>query len=422
MSRTNTRTGGLNRSFPVTAVPWRAKRVASFFAIGLSIWVFASTFASDGRAYAQAYDQEIWNALAAIVPEERVAEFYGYAMNGVGASARSLSFSRAITPAYEGELGSILVEEPAVRGAVLNFVRNMPPDNVAAMERYLQAGSIDVAEWIQTSVPPEFLDDALNAAYRLSGEVGGTALGTALSAQAEAEIAGGAGSILRGLLSRVGQSFGTFLEWLSSTTVQGILGVYTIGTFTQEQINEALFAYQDEMEAIGDAADMEAFNNNLQLMLKALTDGRATLAPGLTMAEAVRQLRRNMNMGGSYFGNILVHRNPPVEPGEGSGYVGCYADNADADPLGLENRVLGDAMLPAAPAPAAGDPAMTTAKCTSFCAGQGFTFAGTQYGAFCFCGNSYEDAGISPNCNMKCSGDTGEICGGPWANSVYRVN
>jgi hypothetical protein len=39
----------------------------------------------------------------------------------------------------------------------------------------------------------------------------------------------------------------------------------------------------------------------------------------------------------------------------------------------------------------------------------------------CFCGNSYGKYGQAANCDMKCSGNAGEICGGSFANSVYSI-
>ena len=50
---------------------------------------------------------------------------------------------------------------------------------------------------------------------------------------------------------------------------------------------------------------------------------------------------------------------------------------------------------------------------------------GLQFSQECFCGNTYFSAEVdavpSDACYMPCSGDEGEICGGPWANSVYIV-
>src|SRR5262249_6136593 len=53
---------------------------------------------------------------------------------------------------------------------------------------------------------------------------------------------------------------------------------------------------------------------------------------------------------------------------------------------------------------------------------KGFAYAGVQYSSECWCGNSYGRYGTSTNCNMTCSGDSTQICGGPWANDVYAVH
>ncbi|HKI86873.1 MAG TPA: WSC domain-containing protein [Thermoanaerobaculia bacterium] len=96
-------------------------------------------------------------------------------------------------------------------------------------------------------------------------------------------------------------------------------------------------------------------------------------------------------------------------------YVGCFAESRNADVTGLGNRVLGGAMIP-------NDPGMNVEKCVSFCASKGYAYAGLQYAAWCFCGNSYATEGSADNCNMACSGNGAEACGGPWANSVYRTS
>ena len=48
-------------------------------------------------------------------------------------------------------------------------------------------------------------------------------------------------------------------------------------------------------------------------------------------------------------------------------------------------------------------------------------FAGLQYSRECFCDNNYDDYGTADNCNMACSGDSGQTCGGSWALSVYKT-
>ena len=64
---------------------------------------------------------------------------------------------------------------------------------------------------------------------------------------------------------------------------------------------------------------------------------------------------------------------------------------------------------------------MTGALCIQECRARNFTFAATQFSAHCFCGNSYGRLGPARNCDMRCTGNSGEICGGSWANSVYST-
>ena len=44
-----------------------------------------------------------------------------------------------------------------------------------------------------------------------------------------------------------------------------------------------------------------------------------------------------------------------------------------------------------------------------------------QNGQECWCGNNYKKYGPSRACRMRCHGNNRQICGGPWALSVYVV-
>ena len=57
--------------------------------------------------------------------------------------------------------------------------------------------------------------------------------------------------------------------------------------------------------------------------------------------------------------------------------------------------------------------------------GGGYKYFGVQYGGSgCFCGNRFGSQGRAPDtaCNMSCSGDRNETCGGSSLNSVWRVD
>ena len=63
---------------------------------------------------------------------------------------------------------------------------------------------------------------------------------------------------------------------------------------------------------------------------------------------------------------------------------------------------------------------MTMEFCLRFCFGSKY-FA-VQDGTNCFCGNSYGAYGSIPEsfCNYQCSGNSYELCGGVWANGIYK--
>ncbi|TPX15264.1 uncharacterized protein E0L32_004541 [Thyridium curvatum] len=104
---------------------------------------------------------------------------------------------------------------------------------------------------------------------------------------------------------------------------------------------------------------------------------------------------------------------PPAPPRpsinvNGWNYAGCYLDR--------EARALkGDNQLTTGPE------GMSNAMCIDFCNARGFSVSGTEYGSQCFCGNALVDSWLidDSKCNMTCSGDSNDICGGPWALAIY---
>ncbi|CAH1778020.1 unnamed protein product, partial [Owenia fusiformis] len=67
--------------------------------------------------------------------------------------------------------------------------------------------------------------------------------------------------------------------------------------------------------------------------------------------------------------------------------------------------------------------AMTIAKCNNVCRSQGFKYAGSQFGEQCFCGNDFGSQGkvADSECNVKCQGNSEEVCGGGFRNSIHLV-
>ncbi|KAF2458759.1 WSC domain-containing protein, partial [Lineolata rhizophorae] len=83
-------------------------------------------------------------------------------------------------------------------------------------------------------------------------------------------------------------------------------------------------------------------------------------------------------------------------------YVSCWTDSVGARTLNGATYASGDAM--------------TASSCASFCGSRGFKYAGTEYAAECWCGNALAaDSDAAPSeadCDMACSGDATQPCGG----------
>lgn len=92
----------------------------------------------------------------------------------------------------------------------------------------------------------------------------------------------------------------------------------------------------------------------------------------------------------------------------GWGYRGCYIDYPNA-------RVL--------PMRLADNPILTPYKCVSSCYQLGYSIASLEYRRECFCGNSIYNGGTlarnQSDCNMSCSGNAMEACGGRNRSSIY---
>ncbi|WPH02215.1 Hypothetical protein R9X50_00507000 [Acrodontium crateriforme] len=58
---------------------------------------------------------------------------------------------------------------------------------------------------------------------------------------------------------------------------------------------------------------------------------------------------------------------------------------------------------------------MTEESCISFCSSKSLIYAGVEYSSECYCGNSFADGSTTAaitDCNMACSGNSTEACGG----------
>ncbi|KAL4233177.1 hypothetical protein ACF0H5_007861 [Mactra antiquata] len=65
---------------------------------------------------------------------------------------------------------------------------------------------------------------------------------------------------------------------------------------------------------------------------------------------------------------------------------------------------------------------MTVEMCVEFCIKtKGHTYAGTENGSECYCGNVIPQDKLRPDseCNYVCKGDSTQICGGEWRLTIY---
>ncbi|KAK6538689.1 hypothetical protein TWF694_010263 [Orbilia ellipsospora] len=70
----------------------------------------------------------------------------------------------------------------------------------------------------------------------------------------------------------------------------------------------------------------------------------------------------------------------------------------------------------------AGTNTMTIESCLAGCAAKGYALAGLEYARTCWCGGNLRPGAAKAStmsCNMLCTGDKTEGCGGTWAIDVY---
>ncbi|CCA72850.1 hypothetical protein PIIN_06786 [Serendipita indica DSM 11827] len=64
---------------------------------------------------------------------------------------------------------------------------------------------------------------------------------------------------------------------------------------------------------------------------------------------------------------------------------------------------------------------MTVESCVNFCDGHGYVYAGLEYSRECYCDNTLQNgATTTTDCNLLCSGDSSEVCGGGYKLSTYK--
>ena len=105
---------------------------------------------------------------------------------------------------------------------------------------------------------------------------------------------------------------------------------------------------------------------------------------------------------------------PPVNPSTISDYrpLGCYTEASDNNRALIFQQNVSSS-------------ALTTEICLSSCKAMGMPYAGTEYSGECFCGTFLNPGSVpttSDQCNMPCSGDSSETCGGSRILNVYYAS
>ncbi|XP_071946552.1 sialate:O-sulfotransferase 2-like [Antedon mediterranea] len=90
--------------------------------------------------------------------------------------------------------------------------------------------------------------------------------------------------------------------------------------------------------------------------------------------------------------------------------LGCYSDVVHMDKRTLRDSFSSDVKR------------MTISRCVKQCSNKRFRYAGLEYRSECYCGNEVFNAKTDEaSCDLKCSGDESQVCGGPNAVSIYEI-
>ncbi|KAF7543009.1 hypothetical protein G7Z17_g11090 [Cylindrodendrum hubeiense] len=98
--------------------------------------------------------------------------------------------------------------------------------------------------------------------------------------------------------------------------------------------------------------------------------------------------------------SVIVRRDltPPTTPQDGWGYIGCFVDSVAQ--RSLDGAVHYDTTD------------LTAETCVAYCADAGFAYAGMEYSAECWCGQTVPTTLVDDSdCSMACSGDATQPCG-----------
>ncbi|KAI8611250.1 WSC domain-containing protein [Chytriomyces sp. MP71] len=100
----------------------------------------------------------------------------------------------------------------------------------------------------------------------------------------------------------------------------------------------------------------------------------------------------------------------------GAGWIMTVASNGSASPqiLGCyqDSSTLRSSLKQLSPS------SVTPVSCLNACVAAGYTYGGAEYASQCFCLNTLPQKLASSQCNMACTADASQTCGGSWTMTV----
>ncbi|KAF2170893.1 hypothetical protein M409DRAFT_35857, partial [Zasmidium cellare ATCC 36951] len=114
----------------------------------------------------------------------------------------------------------------------------------------------------------------------------------------------------------------------------------------------------------------------------------------------------------SVYYNGNTYTGPSTNPGPpGWTYLACYTDSGNARTLRTSQGV------------SAGADNLTIAECTDACKSAGYGMAGVEYARECWCDDAIQNGATvaQSGCDMTCTGNSTEYCGGSNRINVYQV-
>ncbi|WVQ62263.1 uncharacterized protein L199_000402 [Kwoniella botswanensis] len=159
------------------------------------------------------------------------------------------------------------------------------------------------------------------------------------------------------------------------------------------------------------------------LAIAGAVDAKPLLKPGRHanphVASVLSASKRSLHsLMARYYGTKHGLSKPPPLPEKrdttlpaGWSYFGCVSES-------WEERLLQGFAFSSS--------SLTPLLCVTQCTKLGYTFAATEFGDECYCGDEFVGTGggraDDTTCNVPCEGDTSEGCGAAWYLSLYQYN